>query len=213
MAEKRRQTDRRKVEDAGSPPDSELRALNCEQLAWRSQQGSQAAFAELVNRYGSRLQQFLSHRMPTVQDAEDLVQDTFVRAYENIHLYNARWKFSTWLFTIARRLASSHYRRPRPLPVTAEIPNTAADPADLAVAREDSRNIWTLAGTLPENQFRALWLRYVEQMSIRQIARVLGKSQVSAKVLLYRARVNLGDRLKKEPRIAIPQQENDTNTL
>lgn len=174
----------------------DLRELNCEQLAWHSKQGSRAAFAELIDRYGAKLLLFLSYRTNNRHDAEDLVQDTFARAYQNIHLYNERWKFSTWLFTIARRLASSHYRRPHKAPITDEPTASSLDPARLVAARESRDNLWALARQLPESQFLALWLRYSEDMSIRQIAGVMGKSQVAAKVLLYRARVNLAQRLE-----------------
>lgn len=175
---------------------SDLRDLNCEQLAWRSQQGSRAAFAELIGRYSDKLLLFLSCRTNNRQDAEDLVQDTLARAYQNIHLYSDRWKFSTWLFTIARRLASSHYRRRRHCVIAEEPAASSLDPARLVAAQEGRDNLWTLARQLPESQFQALWLRYSDGMSLRQIAGVMGKSQVAAKVLLYRARVNLAKRLE-----------------
>ncbi len=175
---------------------TDLQTLNCEELAWRCQQGCRAAFAELIDRYGSRLLQFLNYRTKNVHDAEDLVQDTFVRAYANIHQYRNEWKFSTWLFTIARRLASSHYRRANYARVVDEPVPASMDPFELAAAEENRENIWSLARKLSENQFRALWLRYTEGMSIKQIARVLGKSQVSAKVLLFRARTSLAGRLE-----------------
>jgi len=174
----------------------DLQELDCEQLAWRTQQGNRAAFAELIDRYNTRLLLFLSHKMNNRHDAEDLVQDTFARAYKNIHLYNERWQFSTWLFTIARRLASSHYRRIRKISVEDRPAAPSLDPAQLVSAQEGRQNLWALARQLPESQFRALWLKYSEDMSIKQIAGVLGKSQVAAKVLLYRARVNLAQRLE-----------------
>ncbi len=176
--------------------DSNLHDLNCEQLARRCQQGNRAAFALLIERYGAKLLSFLSYRTSNRQDAEDLVQDTFTRAYQNIHQYSGEWKFSTWLFTIARRLASSHYRRRQPRMIANKPAASSLDPAGLVAAREGSENLWALARELPESQFRALWLRYSEDMSIRQIAKVLGKSQNAAKVVLYRARVNLARRLE-----------------
>ncbi|MBN2270051.1 MAG: sigma-70 family RNA polymerase sigma factor, partial [Sedimentisphaerales bacterium] len=89
----------------------ELRALSAEDLARRSQLGCRASFAELVERYGTGLLRFLRRRTNNLHDAEDLVQDTFVRAYANIHGYRSTYKFSTWLFTIARNLACTRLRR------------------------------------------------------------------------------------------------------
>ena len=61
-------------------------------------------------RYEGRLLRFLRQRGASA-DAEDLAQDTFVRVYVNLHCYQPRWRFSTWLFTIARRLSINHHWR------------------------------------------------------------------------------------------------------
>jgi RNA polymerase sigma-70 factor (ECF subfamily) len=179
-----------------------LDALTAEELAWRSQQGCRASFAELVNRYGARLLQFLRYRTDNIHDAEDLVQDTFVKVYENIGRYKDSWKFSTWLFTIAGRLASSHHRSSHPAQALNEVAFTGPGPADAMARQETHRSLWEAAATLPDSQCEGLWLRYVEGMSVKQIARVLGKSQVGVKVLLYRARVNIARRLEKSTKRA-----------
>ncbi|MEE8146382.1 MAG: sigma-70 family RNA polymerase sigma factor, partial [Longimicrobiales bacterium] len=74
-------------------------------LVSRAQTGSLSSFAELVARFEGRLFNFLLRRTRCVADAEDLAQDTFVRAWQRIRRYDPRWRFSTWLFTIAHRLA------------------------------------------------------------------------------------------------------------
>lgn len=174
-----------------------LRALSAEELARRSQQGCQASFAELVARFGNRLFQFLCYKMNNVQDAEDLVQDTFVKAYRNIHRYQDSWKFSTWLFTIAVRLANSHFRRLRPFHTVGRIESDDLEPGQMLVEQETRQSLWALARDLSRNQYQVLWLKYGQDMSIKEIAQVLRKSQVNVKVLLYRARVNLAKRLQK----------------
>ena len=169
---------------------------SAEELALRSQKGCQASFAELVRRYGGRLLVLMQQRTGNPHDAEDLVQDTFVKAYRNIHRYRNSFRFSTWLFTIARRLADSHYRRRQTLQNTSQALSDDRSP-DVVVADQESRQrLWALAKTLSDNQHQALWLRYAEDMSIKEIAKVMGISQVSVKVLLYRARTNLAKQLK-----------------
>ncbi len=173
-----------------------LRALSDEELAWRSQQGCEACFTELVRRYATRLFQFLRHKTNSVHDAEDLVQDTFVRAYSNIHRYRSSWKFSTWIFTIAARLASSHYRRFRRTQAVPEIQCSDSEPEQIIARREAQQSLWAEARGLTHNQYRVLRLKYAEDMSIKQIAKVMGKSQVAIKVLLYRARASLAEKLQ-----------------
>jgi RNA polymerase sigma-70 factor (ECF subfamily) len=174
----------------------ELQVLNAEELALRSQQGCKESFEELVERYGARLYQFLHNKTYNVQDAEDLVQDTFVKAYRNIHRYRNSWKFSTWLFTIAARLASSRYRSLKRRQSIGETGAGSIEPADAASQQEMQEGLWVVARTLSAGQYRALWLRYAEEMPIKEIAKVLGKTQVGVKVTLYRARVNLAQRLR-----------------
>jgi RNA polymerase sigma-70 factor (ECF subfamily) len=184
------------VKEDSSSRQSDLQSLSCEQLAWRSQRGCQAAYEELVHRYAGRLLRFLRRMTGDQNDAEDLLQETFVRAYVNIHTYRCAWEFSTWLYTIARRLASSHYRRSRHVTTRARVAPGSPDPADLACADEDRQSLWSAARDLPGAQYEALWLRYGEDMSIKQIATILRKSQVSVRVLLYRARIRLAERLR-----------------
>lgn len=174
----------------------ELRALTAEELARRSQQGCHASFAELVERYGIRLLRFLRHQTNNLHDAEDLVQDTFVRAYANISRYRSSYKFSTWLFTIARNLACSRLRRQQCSKPVLEARTGEPGPREKITQKETRQSLWAVAQTLSANQYEALWLRYAEDMPIKEIAKVMGKSQVSVKVTLCRARKRLAQKLQ-----------------
>ena len=165
-----------------------------EELACRARQGCAASFEQLLRRFQTPLLHFLRRRGFSA-DAEDLTQETFLRAYENLHRYNRRWAFSTWLFTIARRTSLNHRRRTRPTADTRVVEAAlAASPAPLEtmVAAESRRHLWDrAAAVLSEEQTTALWLHYVEEMPAGEIARVLGRSWASVKVLLFRARKRL----------------------
>lgn len=196
MAKKNRKGQPDGVKDGSDPGRTSLLALSAEELACRSQQGCETCFAELVERYGVRLFQFLHYKTNNVHDAEDLVQETFVKAYRNIRRYRSSWKFSTWLFTIAARLASSHYRSSGCFQAVGEVESDNPGPEDIASQQEMRQSLWMMARGLSKNQYQVLRLRYAEDMSIKEISRVLRKSRVNVKVLLYRARVNLGKRLR-----------------
>ena len=176
--------------------DSTLRALSAEELARQVQQGCQDSFAELVERYGNRLLQFLRNKTGSIQDAEDLVQDTFVKAYQNIHRYRDSCKFSTWLFTIAKRLSISRYRSRRYLRPAGKLESEVAESVDAPAGEQIGSALWATARNLTENQYQALWLKYAQDMSIKEISAVMGKTQVNVKVLLYRARLNLAKKLQ-----------------
>lgn len=195
MAKKQRKRESVAVKQGTELQQSELQALSAEEIARQAQQGCEVSFAELAERYGARLFHFLHHKTGNVQDAEDLVQDTFVKAYQNIHRYRCSWKFSTWLFTIARHLASSYYRSLRRSQTVAEVESGSPEPGEIVTQEEARQSLWAMARGLSRNQYQALWLKYAEDMSIKEIAQVLRKSQVNVKVILYRARVNLAERL------------------
>ena len=165
-------------------------------LVERARAGSREDFAALVERFQAPLYGFLVLRAASAEDAEELCQDAFVRAWQRLALYDARWRFSTWLFTLARRLAASRYRRARReehAPVALEAARSERDgPERLASRCEESANLWALAArTLSREQRSALWLRYAEDLSPEAIGTVLSKRTATVRVILFRARERL----------------------
>ncbi len=193
-----------------------LSALSSRQLALRAQGRSLPAFTELVTRYEHRLFNFVLRRVNCAADAEDIVQEAFLRAWQSIDRYDPTWEFSTWLYTIARRLAANQYAASRRLALQANpTANTAsapsADPAEIAARNEQHGNLWPIAQRiLTDDQRSALWLRYGECMSVQDIANVLGKTRVSVRVILFRARKALAKDMNStlathEPVQALPE--------
>jgi len=185
---------------AGSPSLSVARPVNTgdqpepssEQLAERSQTGCQESFEQLLLRYENPVFNFLHQLARNRQDAEDLTQETFLRAYRSLYRYNPSLSFATWLFTIARRAAASHFRTARHFE---ELPgddqSVETDPAKLLESQDEQNSIWRRARALKPKQFEVLWLRYQEGFSVAEIARIMRTNQIHVKVLLHRARANL----------------------
>lgn len=183
------------------PHDPTPHAPDDETLARRAQQGCAASFEELVRRHQVALLHFLRQGGANA-DAEDLVQETFVRAYQNLDRYQPRWCFSTWLFTIARRLSLNQQRRHRPTADAEALRSIEAatpDPSRAAVDNEGRRRLWdSAAEVLNEDQYAAVWLYYVEDMPVKEIAKVLGRFTPAVKTMLFRARKALARRLASE---------------
>jgi RNA polymerase sigma-70 factor (ECF subfamily) len=158
--------------------------------------GDGNAFAVVVVALAGRLQRFFGRLGVPYADAEDLVQETFVRMHRAAAAYNPRWPVATWAFTIGRRLAVDRLRRLKPhvsLDEASEVAATTAPPDDRGEA------IWALARrVLPARQYETLWLRYGEGSDLAGVARVMGISRVHARVLLHRGRSRLADELRSE---------------
>ena len=168
-----------------------------EQLARRAREGCRDAFELLVTRHEHQIFNYLHQLTCNRHDAEDLAQETFVKAYRAIHRYDASFAFATWLFTIAKRTAYSHFRSARRVEEQPpDDPVDPANPATLLEGKEESDSLWALARRLKRNQYEALWLRYTEGFSVAEIARIMNRNQIHVKVLLHRGRTTLAKWLR-----------------
>lgn len=173
-----------------------IKHLSDEEIATRTAEGLPGAFEELIYRYNARLCHFLRHKTQTDQDVEDIAQETFLKAFRNIDRFDPRRKFSTWLYTIAVRLAISHHRRKKPRAESSVFRSHELDPQEVLIRKERSQNLWHQAKTLQPKEYEALWLRYAEDISVKDIARVLKKRPLTVRVLLHRARLNLAKKMQ-----------------
>lgn len=176
---------------------SQCNQLSDEKLALKVAAGSRASFEELIHRYSPRLFFFLRHKAATNQDIEDLIQETFLKAFLNIDRFEPKRKFSTWLYTIAVRSAISHHRTKKATRSHTVSISPLPDPQEVLIQKEESRNIWNLARRLKPIEYEALWLHYGEDMSVKDVAKVIKKTQISVRVLLHRARLNLAKMLSR----------------
>ena len=172
-----------------------------QETALRAKAGCRDAFRELVDRHQSGVLAFLTRRLGSENDAEDVAQDVFLRAWRGLASYDPRWRFSTWLYTIAFRASVDHARR-RP-PATAAVDTdsvpemTSAE--DDAMKREQAQHLWCVADRiLGEDQRTALWLKYAEDRTSEEIALVLDRSAVAVRLLLFRARRRLATHLAEQ---------------
>jgi len=139
-------------------------------------------------RYRPRLVAFLARRLADAAEAEDVAQETFVRAYDHLDRYDPTRPFSTWLFAIGKNVATNHaIARSRRDARDHGRPADAA-PVDGAAATE----LWQRAqAILTPGAYRVLWLRYAQGLTVREIATEIDRSSVAIKVMLFRARRRL----------------------
>ena len=166
-----------------------------ENLAKLTQNGDLQAFDELANRYWNRVQRFLLSMFDHAS-AADVTQQSLIRAYQKIHLFNNQQAFAPWLFTIARRVAINVRKR-----ISKEMKPLFSDEtlSDVAEENENSliKPLWTLASkVLNANSYQVMRLHYAEELSIREIAKIMNRSETGIKVILFRSRQKLSKKVK-----------------
>lgn len=170
-------------------------------LVDRARSGCLESFATLAARHQVAVVRYAEHLLGRLGgrrarcDAEDVVQQTFLRMFRALRGHRSDGPFAAWLFAIARRTCLNHLRAERRHAdrVTRVTPRCGpARPDELAAAAEGRVRLWDIARReLPERQFTSLWLHYAEGMPVAAIAIVLERSPAAVKLLLHRGRRRL----------------------
>jgi RNA polymerase sigma-70 factor, ECF subfamily len=155
--------------------------------------GNVRAFEKIVHLYHRRVLNFVYQMTRQRQDAEDLTQQTFVKAFQHIERVDAARPIINWLLTIARRTALNHFRSARAWEfMPAELASDEPSPARQLEQQERTDNLWSRARrVLNQREFEILWLRFGEELSTEETARVVGLTRIHVKVLVHRARQRL----------------------
>jgi RNA polymerase sigma factor (sigma-70 family) len=172
-----------------------LRLRSDEQLLALFRAGSEEAFGAIHDRYRQRLFAYVRQMLSKGprQDAEDVMQDVFVRAYGALRADEREVNLRAWLYRVAHNRCIDHLRRPTPPP--AEIFEMSRkplhDPIVEAQRREDLARLVEDVGRLPDQQRSALLMREIDGMSYADLASALDVTVPAVKSLLVRARVGL----------------------
>jgi len=161
-------------------------------LARRHLEGDPQAFGALVDRYQTRLLNFINRTIGDRERAEDLVQEVFIRVFRHLHRFDGTRKFSTWIYTIASNLAKSELRNhsrlapvlDRPL----ELEDAAARPDDLFRRSHLAGGVAQCVRQLPDSLRDVFVLRELEGKSYEEIAEISGRNVGTVKSHLSRAR-------------------------
>jgi RNA polymerase sigma factor (sigma-70 family) len=172
-----------------------LRLRSDEQLVALFRAGSEEAFATMHDRYRQRLFAYVRQMLSatTRADAEDVLQDVFVRAYGALRADDRDVNLRAWLYRVAHNRCIDHLRRPTPPPAEVfEVSRTPLlDPIETAQRRDDLQRLVDDVGRLPEQQRSALLMREINGLAYADIATALDVTVPAVKSLLVRARVGL----------------------
>jgi len=178
-----------------------MRLRSDEQLLAAFRAGHEAAFAAIHDRYRQRLFAYARQMLGgSRQDAEDVLQDVFLRAYATLRADGRAVALRPWLYRVAHNRCVDQMRRPAPAPVEIgedtpwERPSASLhDPLETAQRREELARLVVDIRRLPEQQRSALLMREIDGMSYGELAGALEVSVPAVKSLLVRARMGLAE--------------------
>jgi RNA polymerase sigma factor (sigma-70 family) len=171
-----------------------LRLRSDEQLVALFRAGNDAAFSVIHDRYRQRLFAYSRQMLDgSRQDAEDALQDVFLRAYSSLRANDRPLSLRAWLYRVAHNRCIDHLRKP--IPPAIDLFDTSRkplhDPIAEAERRDDLRQLVLDVRRLPDQQRSALLMREMDGLSYAELGAALGVSLPAVKSLLVRARISL----------------------
>ncbi|WP_214072883.1 sigma-70 family RNA polymerase sigma factor [Mucilaginibacter sp. dw_454] len=163
--------------------------------------GDPASYAFLVNRYKDMVYSIGLKILRDADDAQDLAQECFIKAYQQIHTFQGNSKFSTWLYTIAYRTAVTRLKENKVNTITLnedqhEVPDNLPGQFEQLQAKQIKQQVQKAIQKLPEIDALLVTLFYINDLPIKEIEEITGLSKPNVKIKLYRARKVLEKELK-----------------
>jgi len=160
-------------------------------------QGDTQAYTHIINKYKNKVYALLLRMVNRPEDAKDLTQECFIKAYNYLHSYSPTHAFSTWLCRIAINLCIDAQRKQKRL--SENLQEMAEEggrveersPETIYLTRESERELHHLIDELPESYRMVLLLRYVHDLTCQEIGDMLNLPANTVQVRLYRARNKL----------------------
>jgi len=178
-----------------------LSLTDCE-LARRAQQGDAEAYGELVRRYQSNVYNVCYRLTGERREAEDMAQETFLRAFLHFAQYDPARPFGAWIRRVATNLCINHYQmlKTASLPLDEELERPAAGrqitPESLHLQAETSEKVRAAIQSLPPIYRVVIELRHFQDLSYTEIAELLNLPLSDVKSYLFRARRSLVEKMR-----------------
>lgn len=164
-------------------------------------QGNKEAYALIVNKYKGKVASILQRTLHHSHDAEDMVQEVFIKAYYSLQDYKPNYSFSAWLYRIAMNRGIDELRRRKRLPALAQMDDEFKDdcpiPEEDFLEKEQRHALRQQMMALGKDYGTMLDLHYLQQLSYREIGQRLSLSVDTVRMRLSYARKKLRDQLRK----------------
>ena len=166
-------------------------------------EGDNDGFIEIIRDYKDGLILYLNGYVHDIHDAEDLMEDTFVKIYAKRPVFSPKYSFKTWLYTIGRNAAIDYLRKERKKYIRSmdELSEIVADKTQLEyeyLKKEEKIYLFEAMEKLKSDYRQTLYLKYLEGLSNDDIGKIMGKTRRQVENLLYRGKQALRNILEQE---------------
>jgi RNA polymerase sigma-70 factor (ECF subfamily) len=184
-------------------------SLEDDQLVKRAKGGDESAYTEIVEKYERALYFHILKMIKDREQVEDLVQETFVKAFDNLNTYSTNYAFSTWLYRIATNHTIDYLRKKKlktlsidePMKtkdgeMEMQLPDESAGTDRNIIRKQRQKIVQNAIDNLPEKYRKVIEMRHMEEKSYKEIASVLDLPLGTVKAHIFRARELLYKALK-----------------
>lgn len=159
-------------------------------LVARARRGDKEAYGDLYERYLDPIFRYVFYRVGNLQDAEDLTEQVFLKAWEAMDGYREEVPFKAWIYRIAQNGVIDHYRIQKEttsLSENGDIPGKHAPVDERLLAEDRAARLAAVLGQLAPDHQKVLTLRFINGLSMKEVADILERSEGAVRVLQHRA--------------------------
>jgi RNA polymerase sigma-70 factor (ECF subfamily) len=172
------------------------------QIIVRILKGERQAYALLIDEYKKPIYNLAFRMTKNAEDADDLAQETFIRAYKNLWRFNPEKKFFTWLYTISLNLIRNHLKKLRGDELKARViflysENVDRSPENILIDAEKLKEIELRLLNLSDEARALIIMKYQQELSFEEVAEITAKSVSAVKMIIYRNLDKLKNILEK----------------
>lgn len=174
-----------------------------EEIQWVQEvlSGNKQAYSHIINKYKNQLYATILGMTRNPHDAQDLVQEAFIKVYYQLGKYDNRGSFASWIYRVAINHCMDEFRKKRHIEVrmTEEsMEKNLEHPEVIFLKKEKNKQLELLMDTLPEDERMIILLRYVNELSYEEISELVDVPVSTVRNKLHRAKKKMRNTIKRE---------------
>ncbi|CAG9606905.1 RNA polymerase sigma factor [Pseudoneobacillus rhizosphaerae] len=164
--------------------------------------GNKYSYTHIINKYKNQLYATILRMTKNPQDAQDFVQEAFIKVYHQLGKYDGKGSFSSWIYRVAINHCLDEFRKKshhiQKVELSEEMYENPSHPEVIFLKKERSRQLERIVATLPEDERMIILLRYVNELSYDEISELLDIPVTTVRNKLHRAKIKMRKSVNQE---------------